>query len=171
MSELFILESGRRRKAVESICSNCNNSFLVRKSWAETQKYCSAVCRTDASRNRISVSCGHCGKVFEVRESKSSTKTGYHFCCREHKDLAQKVGGILTPVSVNSGINSYRETAFSAKKVECENCGYNKHKEVLDVHHIDHDRTNNVINNLKILCPTCHIEEHFLLKTGRYKGK
>jgi hypothetical protein len=30
----------------------------------------------------------------------------------------------------------------------------------LNVHHIDQDRTNNSINNLAVLCPSCHTHRH-----------
>jgi ribosomal protein L13E len=46
---------------------------------------------------------------------------------------------------------------------ECERCG----KDLKDasrfewcVHHIDHDRTNNVRENLEMLCKRCHQLEH-----------
>jgi 5-methylcytosine-specific restriction endonuclease McrA len=44
---------------------------------------------------------------------------------------------------------------------KCERCGYNK-LEILQIHHIDKDRNNNKMENLKLLCPNCHAEEHFL---------
>lgn len=42
---------------------------------------------------------------------------------------------------------------------ECQSCGYT---EVLDLHHIDEDRTNNHPNNHAILCPNCHAKVHRL---------
>lgn len=42
----------------------------------------------------------------------------------------------------------------------CEICKFSKYPEVLQVHHIDHDRKNNKIDNLKLLCPTCHMIQH-----------
>ncbi len=43
---------------------------------------------------------------------------------------------------------------------ECNRCGYNKIKNILGVHHKDRDRHNNNMNNLEVLCPNCHSEEH-----------
>lgn len=46
----------------------------------------------------------------------------------------------------------------------CEKCGYNKY-EILQVHHKDRDRENNNLNNLELMCPNCHYEEHYLKKS------
>jgi 5-methylcytosine-specific restriction endonuclease McrA len=40
---------------------------------------------------------------------------------------------------------------------------------VLQVHHKDRDRHNNKLENLEMLCPTCHEVEHFTPKDGRWK--
>ena len=54
---------------------------------------------------------------------------------------------------------------------KCESCGYNKHIELLEVHHLDKNKNNNVRENLKLLCPNCHEEWHLLDKSGRYSSK
>lgn len=46
----------------------------------------------------------------------------------------------------------------------CELCGYNK-TEILQVHHKDRNRQNNNLNNLKLICPNCHYEEHYSEKS------
>ena len=46
----------------------------------------------------------------------------------------------------------------------CERCSYNKY-EILQVHHIDRDKKNNNLDNLELVCPNCHYEEHFLDKS------
>lgn len=43
----------------------------------------------------------------------------------------------------------------------CTCCGYDRVKEVLEVHHKDCDRSNNNLSNLETLCPTCHKERHY----------
>lgn len=45
---------------------------------------------------------------------------------------------------------------------KCQACGYDK---VLDLHHIDEDRTNNDPENHVILCPNCHALIHRMGKT------
>ena len=52
--------------------------------------------------------------------------------------------------------NSYRKKAIKHYPNKCENCKYDKHKEILEVHHIDGNRKNNSLENLIILCPNCH---------------
>jgi hypothetical protein len=42
---------------------------------------------------------------------------------------------------------------------------------VLQVHHRDRDRTNNEPVNLEVLCPTCHDEDHFFSKDGKWSSK
>lgn len=45
------------------------------------------------------------------------------------------------------------------KEYKCEECGlteWNNKKISLELHHIDGDRTNNIIENLQLLCPNCH---------------
>lgn len=43
---------------------------------------------------------------------------------------------------------------------ECSICGYNRMREVLQIHHRDGNRSNNQLSNLVVLCPTCHAETH-----------
>lgn len=50
----------------------------------------------------------------------------------------------------------------------CENCGLTEwqgQKVPLEVHHIDGDELNSVLENLQVLCPNCHA------LTNNYKGK
>jgi len=57
------------------------------------------------------------------------------------------------------GGNRWR--ALEEANFMCTACGYNKIEGVLEVHHIDGDRRNNVLSNLLVLCPTCHKEQHY----------
>ncbi len=47
---------------------------------------------------------------------------------------------------------------------KCEKCGYAKY-EILQVHHKDRSRGNNNLDNLELLCPNCHFEEHYFEKS------
>ena len=45
------------------------------------------------------------------------SKSGLYFCCREHKDLAQKINAgesfkSIRPTHYKNGIGTYRENAF-----------------------------------------------------------
>lgn len=47
-------------------------------------------------------------------------------------------------------------------KRQCDQClTANSRTNALDVHHVDHDATNNSIDNLKFLCHRCHIKHHW----------
>jgi len=50
---------------------------------------------------------------------------------------------------------NYRKIAFTAYPPTCAHCGFGV-PEVLEVAHIDNNRSNNNIGNLVILCPNCH---------------
>ncbi len=58
---------------------------------------------------------------------------------------------------------------MQARGVRCERCGYDK-REILHVHHKDRDRGNNELNNLELICPNCHYEEHYLEKSWLNKA-
>ena len=53
---------------------------------------------------------------------------------------------------------------LKARGGNCERCGYHK-QEILQVHHKNKDRSNNNFNNLELICPNCHCEEHYLEKS------
>ena len=50
---------------------------------------------------------------------------------------------------------NYRKLAFAQYPPVCAHCGFGI-ADVLEVCHIDCQRSNNVVSNLIILCPTCH---------------
>lgn len=60
--------------------------------------------------------------------------------------------------------NDYRTLALRNYPHQCAVCGWNQDVDVLQVHHIDQNRQNNDLNNLIILCPTCHQK----LSIGKY---
>jgi len=47
---------------------------------------------------------------------------------------------------------------------KCERCGFGKYQ-ILQIHHKDKNRDNNNLDNLELLCPNCHCEEHYLEKS------
>jgi hypothetical protein len=166
---------------ITKICQVCAKEFQAKLSEHKrgNSKTCSKKCGAVLSsrvRTKIKIpnaTCAFCKIEFYMRpSSKKNSKSGIFFCCRTHKDMAQRLGGIpeIQPAhyGTGNGISTYRDLAFSHYDARCNQCGYQKFKEVLDVHHIDNDRSNNNIENLEILCPTCHRERHYILKTGWY---
>ena len=57
--------------------------------------------------------------------------------------------------------------AFKLYEHRCAVCGWDEDADILQVHHIDENRQNNIVNNLIILCPNCHAKltshKYFLL--------
>ena len=111
---------------------------------------------------RIHLKCAYCGKEFVRSKSRiENSKSGLFFCCREHKDLAQKLDSgeqfeAIRPIHYGEKINDYRQKAFDTYEHKCSVCGWNEDERILEVHHINSNRENNEIDNLVILCPTCH---------------
>ena len=162
-------------------CVECNSIFHVTPTKIRQGKgrFCSTAC---AMKNRSTVSktqhthnktCSTCKTTFYRRKSLSPSKSGHYFCSMKCKALAHSLNSDHTilemlPSHYGTGNSSYRNFAFKHKKPECESCGYKKIVEVLQVHHKDRNRHNNHIDNLEILCPTCHQEEHFRAKDGLF---
>ena len=55
-----------------------------------------------------------------------------------------------------TGIGTFRSKALEAYGNVCSDCGKDGEQETLDVHHIDENRKNNVLENLKVVCRSCH---------------
>ncbi len=91
------------------------------------------------------------------------SKHGKLFCSRACKEEAQSdVSFGISPPHYGTGNlqNSYRRLALQHNAPRCTICGYDAHENVLEVHHKDKDRSNNELENLVVLCPTCHKELH-----------
>ena len=54
-----------------------------------------------------------------------------------------------------------KKRLLKERGTQCGRCTYTKAK-ILQVHHKDRDRKNNSLENLELLCPNCHMEEHHL---------
>lgn len=115
-------------------------------------------------KNRVEIVCAYCGKSFIRSKSHlENSKSGLYFCCREHKDLAQRIESNITEIwpehyqSINnSTISTYRKKALMYYPHQCTICGWNEDEDILEVHHIDENREHNELKNLIILCPICH---------------
>ena len=127
--------------------------------------------------NQVKFECAYCGiEFYRAASKKRRSRSGLFFCCREHKDLAQRLGGcseIQPPHYGTARITDYRALLErSNREYKCANieCGYNKYP-ILEVHHIDGNRTNNDLENLEYRCPNCHDEIHYLSKTGMWSSR
>jgi len=169
-------------KSIPRDCELCQAEFLAdpREVRRGNARFCGLSCSSkrpkQKRRNRVSVHCALCEKQFEMTPSKQkNSRSGLFFCCREHKDTAQKIGGIREIMPPHYGestsIYAYRKQAFRYFEAVCARCGYDEYPAVLQVNHKNLDRTDNSKDNLEILCPTCHEVFHYLDGSGRYKKK
>jgi len=153
-------------------CLFCKKTLVKQDKESKTQyinrKYCNRKCYSD-SHGTIKTNCNNCGKpvsrnLAEVKKSKS----GKLFCSRScSSSVANKLrNGAKNPNYLN-GKGSYRQKALNYYKNKCEICGYDI-IDVLEVHHIDSNRNNNNLSNLKILCPTHHKEYQYGLRTAYF---
>lgn len=148
-------ENVRRATRKHHICPKCQEED-------KENKYAS---------NRQEIECAYCKKIFFKPLSKlNSSKSGLYFCCREHKDLAQRLESgqnfnKIRPAHYGKiESKNYREKSFRIYEHKCAVCRWDEDEDVLEVHHIDENRNNNDISNLIILCPICHRK----LTTGKY---
>jgi hypothetical protein len=173
METLYFTQNGKRRKAKEITCAQCTTLFLTRLN--SDSKFCSARCARESTKKRLILECFNCKGSFERTESKfkNSSKHNFHFCSRKCKEFSQSLKGNCPKIRPDhygnsSGISTYRKLAFESFSHKCNRCEYNKILDVLQVHHKDRNRENNKLENLEILCPTCHMEEHYLTNSGSY---
>lgn len=134
-------------------------------------KFCSKQCAnawriTHLPELKHNVVCAHCNKSFHLPNSKlNNSKSKLYFCCRAHKDISQRIGGLkeIMPSHYGDTSSNYRDIVFNIhnKPKICERCNYSENEAAIIVHHKDEDRNNNSIENLEVLCCNCHAIEHW----------
>ena len=146
-------------------CINCTKVFHAKSSHLKIGwgKYCSQACSYQKKKTGKFFSCSACKKELyrnklEIKRSKSERffcdKSCFAIWKNTHVLLGEKNG------NWKNGENSYRQLMLRNNiKPICENCGINNLK-VLVTHHIDENRKNNMISNLKWLCRNCHYLVH-----------
>ena len=154
-------------KTINKSCLYCDKVFKasLREHKRGNARFCSISC---GSKNRKQEKqpncvCNFCGNKFYKKPAHFvNSKSGLRFCSRVCKDEAQKLKYGITEIHPEHyGIDSgYRAKALENYPNKCNICGYNKYVSVLEVHHKDKNRSNNKLDNLEILCPTCHTERH-----------
>lgn len=158
-----------RKHEVTVKCNKHNYTYtllasrLLDKRTARVPLFCPQ-CKEEYYAPRLKTICAYCGKPIDRSSARAkNSKSGLYFCCREHKNLSQRISSgavfdVLRPehYGVTESRNTYRKNAFAYYSNECANCGWNEDPDVLEVHHIDENRSHNKLENLIILCPTCH---------------
>ncbi len=170
MNNVIIDSEGKHRSATEVTCTYCQNKFLKANRFLKksVNHFCNKeCCKMYARRNQkhVTLNCAYCKNDFQRSPSKlDCSKHGIYFCCREHKDLGQRIESGISQIwpthyNTSNGINSYRDIAFRHYDKKCSSCG-NEDFLVLEVHHKDRNRENNLVDNLEVLCANCHTRKH-----------
>src|SRR4051812_20847537 len=157
--------SGNKRTNRRSwTCEHCSVVF-VRKVKKKPFRYCSLQCLGAARKaRRPTFSCIRCGKTFSTPQYRARQGLCTTFCSRECSRKRWHNQRHTNPTKYAS----YKTTAFEIYSRDCQVCGYNRHPELILVHHKDGNHYNNLPGNLTVLCPTCHAEAHLALSGLKY---
>ncbi len=116
--------------------------------------FCSIRCYGISCRREVA--CVMCGKLILGGLHK---KTCSRSCAnRNRTGLGYKIG---RPRDKARLLSDVRERLGLLRGRACERCGYGTF-EVLQVHHKNRNRKDNRPENLELVCPNCHFEEHYL---------
>lgn len=138
-------------------CSRCGEPIYRRPSQLAAsggRAYCSMRCYGRACRKEHP--CVVCGKPILASANK---KTCSRSCANKNRTgISYNVGRPKDKVKHH---RHRKRRLLKLRGAKCERCGYAR-KEILQIHHKDRNRRNNALENLVLLCPNCHAEEHYL---------
>lgn len=151
--------SEQYKRNPNTACTVCKKPIYRRPAEIERNAgrvFCTIACYGISLRKEIP--CTVCKKLILTGLNK---KTCSRSCANIHR------------AGIKYKLNRPRDKVFTERALKirllkqrgvvCERCGYNK-KEILHVHHKDRNRSNNDMENLELICPNCHYEEHYLGK-------
>jgi len=143
-----------------TFCLVCNKPIYKRPSQIvlnHGRVFCSSNCYGFSCRQERP--CPICGKpILAGLKKKTCSRT-----CANKNRVGVKYNLFRKKDKVKSYKSLKLRLLFKRGNV-CERCGYNRY-EILQVHHKDRDRTHNDLDNLELICPNCHYEEHLLEKS------
>lgn len=165
----YIDSNGKQYIGKIHICAQCKREKVVRKN--KTHNLCRKCSygkrKTDIkddklfviikSNNRIyrspaiQVECEICHRQY-LRRIKEKYKTNICNLC---------ICNFNGKKSYKTGIGNYVKRALEKYGNFCSIC---KNLENIEVHHVDFDRSNNIIENLQVLCKSCHKKIHWKIK-------
>ena len=138
-------------------CLVCNASIYRRPIEIQRNKgrvFCGQTCYGISCRKETP--CVICGASILASAHK---KTCNRSCANKHRiGIKYKLN---RPKDKVKNQRSLKIRLLSLRSRRCERCRYGKY-EILQMHHKDRDRNNNKLGNLELICPNCHMEEHYL---------
>lgn len=117
--------------------------------------FCSMSCYGISSRKETP--CAMCGTP--ILASKNAGTCSRSCANKYRTGIKYKLGRPLKDKVKNQRALKIR--LINQRGALCERCGYSK-VEILHVHHKNRNRNNNELENLELVCPNCHYEEHYL---------
>jgi len=143
------------------VCIHCKKTFQY-DSDHKNNIFCSRKCYDNSRNKRVTTFCKLCKKEMINTVARSKERV---YCSKKCKykhlaELRSKMVGKDNPnyIHGNSRSMAYRKKAFDTFTNHCSLC--QKKECRLEVHHIDHNPKNDEIENLQILCCSCHIKHH-----------
>lgn len=115
--------------------------------------FCSIACYGIACRKEHP--CIVCGRPIRSGLNK---KTCSRSCANKNRSGIKYTGRRLKDKVISLRLLKIR--LLKSRGKNCERCKYDKY-EILQIHHRDKNRNNNDLNNLELICPNCHSEEHY----------
>lgn len=141
-------------------CKQCSSLFNAKPSWLKKGQgqYCSNNCRYAANRRGRTVDCHHCGTAtYKQPKALERSKSGFFFCGKSCQTKWRNLyySNDKHP-NWKGGHASYR--ALMQQQSDSHRCTlcHTDDIRILAVHHINEDRSNNMIENLAWLCHNCH---------------
>ncbi len=141
-------------------CIICNKQIYRRPAEIREnggQVFCTMKCYGISLRKEHP--CAVCKKPILAGLNKKTCSRG---CANTHRaGIKYKIGSPNDKVRSQQAL---KVRLLGVRGRNCERCRYDKY-EILNIHHKNRDRTNNDLSNLELICPNCHMEEHYLEKS------
>lgn len=142
-------------------CAKCGKEFEVelRKYNASKKENSNFYCSNECYSHRGSqlCECANCGKlIWRTNSQIKKSKTGNVYCSRSCSTSKNNTLFKTGEDHPNYLGNNYRKKAFDNYVHACHICNWDEDEDILEVHHINENHSDNDINNLMILCPICH---------------
>lgn len=144
-------------------CDYCDTEFSRQKSLYKSEHHgCTRLCISFLKETKVKLKCSHCSsEIIKKRANLANSIHSKYFCDRECKEAGQRYIKEIQPDHYGTGEANYRERALKEYGAKCNRCDYSENIAAIVVHHINHNRKDNSLGNLEVLCANCHAIEHW----------